>query len=105
MNPIVTFVRKVPLIEQIAVGLVIGILLAVFVPAAVPFVSIFGDLFVSALKGVAPVLVFILVMNAMIQRKSGGNTKMKPIVTDTYDFPTLVGEGYVYVDTLNMELL
>ena len=81
MNPIVTFVRKVPLIEQIAVGLVIGILLAVFVPAAVPFVSIFGDLFVSALKGVAPVLVFILVMNAMIQRKSGGNTKMKPIVT------------------------
>ena len=81
MNPIVTFVRKVPLIEQIAVGLVIGILLAVFVPAAVPFVSIFGDLFVSPLKGVAPVLVFILVMNAMIQRKSGGNTKMKPIVT------------------------
>ena len=23
---------------------------------------------------------------------------MKPIVTDTYDFPTLVGKGYVYVD-------
>ena len=23
---------------------------------------------------------------------------MKPIITDTYDFPTLVGEGYVYVD-------
>ena len=23
---------------------------------------------------------------------------MKPIVTDTYDFPTLIGEGYVYVD-------
>ena len=23
---------------------------------------------------------------------------MKPIVTDTYDFPTLVGNGYVYVD-------
>ena len=31
--------------------------------------------------------------------------KMKPIVTDTYDFPTLVGEGYFYVDTLNKELL
>ena len=24
--------------------------------------------------------------------------RMKPIVTDTHDFPTLVGEGYVYVD-------
>lgn len=81
MNPLVTFVKKVPLIEQIAIGLVIGIMLAVFVPSAVPFVSIFGDLFVSALKGVAPVLVFVLVMNAMTQRKSDGDTNMKPIVT------------------------
>lgn len=81
MNPLVTFVKKVPLIEQIAIGLVIGIMLAVFVPSAVPFVSIFGDLFVSALKGVAPVLVYILVMNAMTQRKSDGDTNMKPIVT------------------------
>lgn len=81
MNPLVTFVKKVPLIEQIAIGLVIGIMLAVFVPSAVPFVSIFGDLFVSALKGVAPGLVFILVMNAMTQRKSDGDTNMKPIVT------------------------
>lgn len=81
MNPLVTFVKKVPLIEQIAIGIVIGIVLAVFVPSAVPFVSIFGDLFVSALKGVAPVLVFILVMNAMMQRKSDGDTSMKPIVT------------------------
>lgn len=81
MNPLVTFVKKVPLIEQIAIGLVIGIMLAVFVPSAVPFVSIFGDLFVSALKGVAPALVFILVMNAMTQRKSDGDTNMKPIVT------------------------
>ena len=81
MNPLVTFVKKVPLIEQIAIGLVIGIMLAVFVPSAVPFVSIFGDLFVSALKGVAPVLDFILVMNAMTQRKSDGDTNMKPIVT------------------------
>ena len=56
-------------------------MLAVFVPSAVPFISIFGDLFVSALKGVAPVLVFILVMNAMMQRKSDGDTSMKPIVT------------------------
>ena len=27
-------------------------------------------------------------------------TRMKPIVTDTYDFPTLVGERYVYVDKM-----
>lgn len=81
MNALIHRLKKVPLIHQIAVGLIIGILLAVFVPAVVPVVSIFGDLFVSALKGVAPLLVFILVMNAMVQRKEGGDTNMKPIIT------------------------
>ena len=71
MNSLIRTIRKIPLINQIAVGLVIGILLAVFLPGAVPVVSIFGDLFVKALKGVAPLLVFILVMNAMVQRKEG----------------------------------
>lgn len=52
-----------------------------FLPGAVPVVGIFGDLFVRALKGVAPLLVFILVMNAMVQRKEGGDTQMKPIIT------------------------
>ena len=81
MNSLIRTIRKIPLINQIAVGLVIGILLAVFLPGAVPVVSIFGDLFVQALKGVAPLLVFILVMNAMVQRKEGGDTQMKPIIT------------------------
>ena len=63
-----SLLKRIPLIEQIAVGLVIGIAVAVLAPGAVPFLGIFGDLFVKALKGVAPLLVFILVMNAMIQR-------------------------------------
>jgi serine/threonine transporter len=81
MNSTIRKLRKIPLINQIAVGLVIGILIAVFLPGAVPVVGIFGDLFVRALKGVAPLLVFILVMNAMVQRKEGGETQMKPIIT------------------------
>ncbi|MGP2527240.1 serine/threonine transporter SstT [Acidaminococcus sp. LBK-2] len=81
MNSMIRTLRKIPLIHQIAVGLVIGILIAVFLPAAVPVVGIFGDLFVRALKGVAPLLVFVLVMNAMVQRKEGGDTQMKPIIT------------------------
>lgn len=81
MNSLIRTIRKVPLINQIAVGLMIGILLAVFLPGTVPVVSIFGALFVKALKGVAPLLVFILVMNAMVQRKEGGDTQMKPIIT------------------------
>lgn len=74
------YLRRVALIKQIAVGLVIGILIAVFVPSLVPVLTIFGDLFVRALKGVAPVLVFFLVMNAMAQKRAGGNANMKPII-------------------------
>lgn len=81
MNGFTKTLGKIPLIGQIAIGLVIGAIIATAVPAAVPFVSIFGDLFVKALKGIAPILVFILVTNAMLQRKSDGNSRMKPIIT------------------------
>ena len=67
------------LIKLIAVGLVIGILIALFMPAIVPVIAVFGKLFVSALKSVAPILVFVLVMNAMSQR-SESNATMKPII-------------------------
>ena len=68
------------LIKLIIVGLIIGIAIAVFAPASVPAVSILGELFVKALKGVAPILVFVLVINAMAQKKDDGNASMKPIV-------------------------
>lgn len=77
---IISLIKRIPLIEQIAAGLVIGIITAVFFPSAVPIFSIFGDVFVKALKGVAPVLIFVLVMNAMLQRKKNGNTAIKPII-------------------------
>ena len=71
--------RAAPLIELIAAGLVIGILIAVFIPVVIPVIAVFGTIFVSALKAVAPVLVFILVINAMSQN-SAANTSMQPIV-------------------------
>lgn len=79
-NSLKALLGRVALIKQIAVGLVIGILLAVFAPPVVPVISIFGDLFVKALKGVAPILVFFLVMNAMAQKKEGGDANMRPII-------------------------
>lgn len=71
---------EMALIKLIIVGLIVGIAIALVVPAAVPAVSILGDIFVRALKGIAPVLVFILVMNAMAQRKADANGSMKPII-------------------------
>ena len=72
--------QETALIKLIAVGLVAGILLAVAAPETVPAVSILGDLFVRALKGVAPILVFVLVMNAMAQKNADASAAMKPIV-------------------------
>ena len=98
--------KRIPLIYQILVGLVIGISATIVAPEVVPFLSIFGNLFVKALKGVAPLLVFILVLNAMIQRKKDGNITMKPIVI--YVFGTfaasIVGVAMSFLFPTNLHL-
>ena len=80
MKRIKEWITGVALIKQIAIGLVVGIIIAVFFQPAIPVVKIFGDLFVKALKGVALVLVFFLVMNAMAQKKEGPGGRMKPVI-------------------------
>ena len=78
-----TFLKKwneISLVKQIIIGLVIGIVLALTVPEYVSGITIFGDLFVGALKSVAPVLVLFLVMSAICQHKSGQKTNMKSIL-------------------------
>lgn len=72
--------RETALIKLIAVGLVLGVLFALTFPQAVPAVAILGDVFVRALKGIAPVLVFVLVMNAMAQKSADASASMRPIV-------------------------
>lgn len=71
--------NQISLVKRILVGIVIGILLAVTIPDAASFVSIFGSLFVGALKAVAPILVLFLVMHA-ISKHSGQQTNMKSII-------------------------
>ena len=72
--------REIALIKLIIVGLILGIIIALAAPQAVPAVSVLGDLFVRALKGIAPVLVFVLVMNALAQKNSDASASMKTIV-------------------------
>ena len=61
--------NSVSLIARIVCGLVIGLLFGLFIPGAA-FIGVFGDLFVGALKAIAPVLVFVLVMSALAQGQS-----------------------------------
>jgi len=64
MKKIFGYYVNSPLILRIAIGLVIGIILGIWVPQA-SFVGVLGDVFVGALKGIAPVLVFVLVIASL----------------------------------------
>ncbi|KKX99818.1 MULTISPECIES: serine/threonine transporter SstT [Paraclostridium] len=72
--------NNISLVKRILVGLIIGILLALTIPNIAKPIVIFGSLFVGALKSVAPILVFFLVMSAICQHKQGQQTNMKSII-------------------------
>ncbi len=73
--------NRLSLVKQIIIGLVIGIVLALVAPQQLGgIMPIFGTIFTRALKGVAPVLVFFLVMFAIAQHKSGKKTNMKRVL-------------------------
>lgn len=54
----------ISLVKRIVVGLIIGVVLALAVPGA-SGIGVLGNVFVGALKGIAPLLVFFLVMSAL----------------------------------------
>ncbi|MDF2535854.1 MAG: sstT 3, partial [Bacillales bacterium] len=54
--------------------------LAITIPEAAKPVVLLGTLFVGALKAIAPVLVFFLVLSAIAQHKSGHQTNMKSVI-------------------------
>ena len=58
--------NSVSLIFRIFIGIVVGVVIALIFPGA-PWISIFGSLFVGALKAIAPVLVAVLVSSALCQ--------------------------------------
>ncbi len=72
------------LVLRIIAGLAIGVILAWALPASgteswadttASIIEIFGTLFVTALKSIAPILVFVLVISAIANAKTAGNIK------------------------------
>ena len=72
--------NQISLVKRILVGLIIGVILALTIPDVTGWVSIFGSLFVGALKAVAPVLVLFIVMHALSKHREGQQTNMKTII-------------------------
>lgn len=76
------------LVLRIVMGIILGAVLAVAFPSAT-WLAMLGTLFVGALKAVAPILVFVLVINALASHVSGQKTNMKGIVF-LYLFATFI---------------
>ena len=67
------------LVLRILGGLIIGVVLGLAVPQAAP-IGLLGDLFVGALKAVAPLLVLFLVMTALSRHREGQKTNMSRVI-------------------------
>lgn len=71
--------NRTSLIKRIAIGVVIGALLGLFIPK-ITVIGLLGDMFVGGLKAIAPLLVFALVANALSQTREGQQSNMKTVI-------------------------
>lgn len=72
--------NNISLVKRIILGLILGIIIALTIPEVGAPIGMLGSLFVGALKAIAPLLVFFLVMSALSQYKEGKKTNMKSVV-------------------------
>ncbi|MBE6913560.1 MAG: serine/threonine transporter SstT [Ruminococcaceae bacterium] len=68
-----------PLILRIVIGLVIGVALGLLAPQFT-VVAVFGDIFVGALKSIAPLLVFVLVIASLASAASGIGKRFRTVI-------------------------
>lgn len=76
----VQFLSERYLVAQIALGIVLGVVLAVLWPGLGLQMELLGTLFVAALKAAAPLLVFVLVMDAVANHNRSGDARFSPII-------------------------
>lgn len=79
MRHFVSVWNRTSLIKRIIIGVILGLILGVAFPK-LSGISILGDLFVGGLKAVAPLLVFVLVANALSQHEKGQKTNMSTVI-------------------------
>lgn len=80
MHSLWNALNRISLIKQILVGLIIGIVVAMAFPAAGKELALLGVIFVGALKGIAPVLVFVLVSAALSRKQEDHESNIKDVI-------------------------
>ena len=79
MKKIFGFYTRVPLVLRILVGLLIGVVLGLFVKN-VDIITLLGEIFVGALKAIAPILVFVLVIASLAKAGGGIGKRFRTVI-------------------------
>ena len=80
MRSLIAMYQRIGLVPLIIIGLILGVLIGWLAPSIGIALGLLGTLFVGALKAVAPILVFVLVMAAISQHRSGSEVYVKPVI-------------------------
>lgn len=80
MRALIDMYQRIGLVPLIVIGLILGVLIGWLMPSVGIALGLLGSLFVGALKAVAPILVFILVMAAISKHQTGSEVHVKPVI-------------------------
>ena len=79
MKKILNKWNDIPLVARILIGLVLGAVLGLTVPQA-SVIGILGDVFVGALKAIAPILVFVLIISALANANGQIGSRFRTVI-------------------------
>ena len=111
MNSLLQFINRFSLVQQILVGLLLGVIVGFLFPDNIAHsVGIIGSFFIGALKAIAPVLIFILIIAAIsnYQTQDSSGTMKKVILL--YVFGTFfaavvaVSISFIYPITVPLDV-
>lgn len=97
---------QISLVKRIIAGLIAGIILGMLIPGAA-VIGILGELFVGALKAIAPLLVFFLVAHSLSRKQEDTTSNMKTVImlylVSTFMAAlTAVTASYLFPSTLTL---
>ena len=72
-------IMSIPLVLRISLGLLIGVILGLVLPQAT-FIAMLGKIFISALKGIAPILVLFLVISSLANAGKNLGARFKTVI-------------------------
>lgn len=73
-------IKTMGLVSQIIIAIILASIFATLTPDIARSFAVLGQLFVNALKAVAPVLIFILVISSIANQKPNNDANLKPII-------------------------